>query len=208
MLKCRLLDAGALSHRRPFYISSSQGQESELRLRLSDDILTLQYYTPETFPISQARLVLACLYAYAEGIDTVGELCRLQVQATPPGSHARASAHQLHSRMMRRHVLRQPIKAAIYRDQLDNSLADFPSNTQFLTLYIDHERRAGLQTRVYSHILGRARKDASLVEIIWSIWAMCRVSRNIFDKDSGGNARVRAVLSKAVTSDRYDFAFS
>lgn len=104
---------------------------------------------------------------------------------------------------MRHHVLRHPTRAAVHRDQLGEALRDFPSNTQFLTLYVDHESKAGLQSRIYNHVMARTHRDRSLAEIVWSVWAMCRASRNIFDKDSGGNARVRAVLAKAVASDRY-----
>lgn len=107
---------------------------------------------------------------------------------------------------MRYHVSRHSVKAALHRDQLAKALIDLPSNTQLLTLYIDHEAKAGLQSRIYSQIMEKTRKDASLAEVLWSIWAICRVSRNILDSDSGGNSRVRAVLTKAVTSNRCEIS--
>lgn len=196
----RLLGPGSLSNSRTLSTDTSQGQKGMWLLKSP---LTEQFYTLDTFPVSYPTLVLACLFAYREGIHAVGELCQSQVQATPPGSHVRACAHQLHSKIIRCHVMRHPSRAAVYRDQLDSALSDFPASTLFHTLYIGHETKAGLRSRIYSHIMSRTHRTGSLVEILWSIWAMCGASQNIFDKDSGGNARVRAVLAKAVASDRY-----
>lgn len=162
-----------------------------------------QYYGLSQFPVSHDLLVLASAFQYRDGIEAVQNLCERQIAACKPDSRERELAHQLLGKMIFLHTSWHPTPAYLARSTLETAISHYPSNTQFHSLFVDNEIRAGLQSRIYAHLLQRSLTESSSELLLWRIWAMAKMSDNIYDPASGGHSRMRSLFSKALSTDSW-----
>lgn len=150
-----------------------------------------------------SEFTLVSLYEYnTHGIDSAVAVSDRQAVALPEGSFELEASLQITSKIIHKHCDRVASPASLPRNQLEASIAKFPRNTQFLSLYLQGELRTSIHGRIQRLVAHLSIEDGSIVTQLWSIWAEAMLAKSFYDPGSGGAERVRNALDRAINSEK------
>lgn len=158
-----------------------------------------KFYESCPAPYSTAILSLSVIFQISTSdFDTALEFVRTYSQGLPSGSTEQEEALQLGCNLVDRQPLVRPV---VWRELLDYCLLSFPSNTLFLTLYLQNESNARvygrLQRLLHERILGREETGPAV--FLWAVWAEGQLAaRTFWTIGKGGAERVRSIFDRAV----------
>ncbi|KAK4687670.1 nuclear exosome regulator NRDE2, partial [Tremellales sp. Uapishka_1] len=151
-----------------------------------------QYYLALHRPYNWEQLLLLTLFTYYT-TDITGTIDFLA--SLPPAERSQ----QLLAKVIYLHTNRNPSPASLSRDILEGSIAQYPTNTIFLSLHLYGE----LGNRVFGRIQKTIAKLQAPTGILWGVWAEgVLASRTFWDEDGNGAERVRSVLDRGIKDER------
>ena len=160
----------------------------------------LQFYSNIRFPVALPWLTVSALFYYQDSCDSAIRLLQENASACGAGSVEREQTLQLLTEFYHRQSTWHPGPKAEFRQFLKHAIQEFPSNTQFLTAALWHQLQSGLRAPINDLIACLTEAEGALQSIIWSVWAEGISAIDLYAPGSGGAARVRATLRKALAS--------